>query len=195
MEIYTAAATLFLIMDPLGNIPVFLSILKDIDPKRRRIILIRELVFALIISLAFLFLGQYILDFLHLRQESISIAGGIILFLIAIRMIFPSKGGYTGDYANKEPFLVPLAVPLIAGPSTLAALSLLSRSEPGRIGDWTIALLIAWICAAIILLMSNLFYKIFRENGLTAIERLMGMLLVALSIQMLLDGVAVYLGK
>ena len=195
IEIFTAAATLFLIMDPLGNIPVFLSILKDVDPDRRRKIIIRELIFALIVALSFLLLGQYILNFLNLRQESISIAGGIILFLIAIRMIFPQRGGYSGEYKDKEPFLVPLAVPLIAGPSTLAALSLLSRSDPGRLLDWTIALLIAWFLTAIILLMSNLFYRIFRENGLTAIERLMGMLLVALSIQMFLDGAAVYLGK
>ncbi len=194
MEIYTAAATLLLIMDPLGNIPLFLSILKDIDPKRRRIILIRELIFALILLLTFLFLGQYVIDFLKLRQESISIAGGIILFLIALRMIFPQKGGTFSDKPGGEPFLVPLAIPLIAGPSTLAALSLLSRSEPGRIGDWTIALLIAWGGTAVILMMSNIFYRFLGERGLTAIERLMGMLLVALSVQMLLDGVAVYLG-
>jgi len=193
MEIYTAAATLLLIMDPLGNIPAFLSILKDVDPARRRTILMRELLFALILLLAFLFLGQYVLDFLKLRQESISIAGGIILFLIALRMIFPQKGGTFSSKPGGEPFLVPLAIPLIAGPSTLAALSLLSRSEPGRIGDWTIALGIAWGVTAVILMMSNLFYRLLRENGLMAVERLMGMLLVALSVQMLLDGVAVYL--
>lgn len=195
MEILTATATLFLIMDPLGNIPVFLSILKDIDPKRRKRIIVRELIIALILCFAFLFLGQYVLDFLQLRQESISIAGGIILFIIALKMIFPQRGGYMGTRPGSEPFIVPLAVPLVAGPSLLTAILLLSKSAPGRLLDWTIALLIAWFCASVILMLSDLFYKVFRERGLTAIEKLMGMLLVALSVQMLLDGIGAYLKK
>src|SRR5262245_39310861 len=124
MDTFSAAVMLFLIMDPLGNVPTFLSILKDIEPRRRRIILVRELIISLIILLAFLFLGQYLLDFLQLKQESISIAGGIVLFLIALKMIFPSEGGVMGQTPEGEPFIVPLAIPLIAGPSTLAALLL-----------------------------------------------------------------------
>jgi len=195
MEIYTAAATLFLIMDPLGNIPIFLSVLKKVDPARRKKIIIREQFIALAFCLAFLFLGQYVLDFLNLRQESISVAGGIILFIIAVKMIFPTRRGFADSSPDGEPFIVPLAVPLVAGPSVLASLSLLSRSEPGRINEWLIALLIAWFCSAIILLMSDLFYKLLHDRGLIAIERLMGMLLVALSVQMFLDGMVTFIGR
>ncbi len=182
-------------MDPLGNIPVFLSILQPFDPKRRRRILLRELLLAFGILLGFLFFGKWVLEFLHLRQESLSIAGGIILFLIALRMIFPQKGGIMGEFETGEPLLVPLAIPLIAGPSAMATLMLFASSYPERLLDWTIALSIAWALTAGILLLSGLLYKVLRERGLIAIERLMGMILVTLAVQMFLDGMAVYLGK
>ena len=184
---------LFLIMDPLGNLPVFLSILRHIDPKRRRKVMMRELLFSLVIMMAFLFVGQQILNFLNLRQEADSIAGGIILFLIAIKMIFPSEGGVTGLAAGEEPFLVPMAIPMIAGPSILASLLLLANQEPTRMADWSLALLMAWGASAVILMFYEVFNKLLGERGLTAVERLMGMLLVMISVQMLLDGVHHYL--
>ncbi|QBY04296.1 YhgN family NAAT transporter [Thalassotalea sp. HSM 43] len=194
MEMLTAAVTLFLIMDPLGNLPIFISVLKGIDSKRQRIILIRELIIALGIMLLFLFAGQKILDFLHLRQESVSIAGGIILFLIAIKMIFPSHGSISGLPEGEEPFLVPLAVPMMAGPSILAALILMANQDPNRMTDWALALIIAWSASAVILFFSSAFQRILGNRGLTAMERLMGMILVMIAVQMLLDGIANYLG-
>ena len=193
MDTFSAAVMLFLIMDPLGNLPVFLSILRHIDPKRRRKVMMRELLFSLAIMMAFLFAGQQILSFLNLRQEAVSIAGGIILFLIAIKMIFPSPGGVTGLAAGEEPFLVPMAIPMIAGPSILASLLLLANQEPTRMADWSLALLMAWGASAVILMFYELFNKLLGERGLTAVERLMGMLLVMISVQMLLDGVHHYL--
>lgn len=193
MDTFSAAVMLFLIMDPLGNLPVFLSILRHIDPKRRRKVMMRELLFSLAIMMAFLFAGQQILNFLNLRQEAVSIAGGIILFLIAIKMIFPSEGGVTGLAAGEEPFLVPMAVPMIAGPSILASLLLLANQEPTRMADWSLALLMAWGASAVILMFYEVFNKLLGERGLTAVERLMGMLLVMISVQMLLDGVHHYL--
>lgn len=193
MDTFSAAVMLFLIMDPLGNLPVFLSILRHVDPKRRRKVMIRELLFSLAIMLAFLFAGQQILSFLNLRQEAVSIAGGIILFLIAIKMIFPTPGGVTGLAAGEEPFLVPMAIPMIAGPSILASLLLLANQEPTRMADWSLALLMAWGASAVILMFYELFNKLLGERGLTAVERLMGMLLVMISVQMLLDGVHHYL--
>jgi multiple antibiotic resistance protein len=181
-------------MDPLGNVPIFLSILKDVKEERRRIVLFRELLFALIILFSFLFFGSYVVGALGLRQESISIAGAIILFLIAIKMIFPQKGGTVSNPSGGEPFLVPLAIPLIAGPSILATLTLMARSEPGKLGEWSLAIIIAWSVSAVVLMSSPWLFKIFRERGLIAIERLMGMILVALSVQMFLDGIAMYLG-
>ncbi|MBD1390188.1 YhgN family NAAT transporter [Neiella sp. HB171785] len=193
METLSAAAMLFLIMDPLGNLPVFMSILKQVDPKRRRIVLLRELLIALAIMLIFLYTGSAILSFLHLKQEAVSIAGGIILFLIAIRMIFPQPGGVIGLAAGEEPLIVPMAIPLVAGPSILAALLLLANQEPGRMVDWTLALFAAWVPTTLILLFSQNFHKWLGERGLTAMEKLMGMILVMLSVQMFLDGIADYL--
>ena len=183
MDTFSAAVMLFLIMDPLGNLPVFLSILRHVDPKRRRKVMLRELLFSLVIMMGFL----------NLRQEAVSIAGGIILFLIAIKMIFPSPGGVTGLAAGEEPFLVPMAIPMIAGPSILASLLLLANQEPTRMVDWSLALLMAWGASAVILMFYELFNKLLGERGLTAVERLMGMLLVMISVQMLLDGVHHYL--
>ena len=188
METMSAAVMLFLIMDPLGNLPVFMSILKGIEPKRRKFVLMRELVLALVIMLVFLFAGANILSFLHLDQESVSIAGGIILFLIALRMIFPEEGGVVGLAAGEEPLLVPMAVPLVAGPSILAALILLANQEPGRMTDWTLALAAAWLASSVILMFSEFFHKFLGERALTALERLMGMILVMISVQMFLDG-------
>ncbi|WP_153912927.1 YhgN family NAAT transporter [Shewanella sp. TC10] len=193
MDIFSAAVMLFLIMDPLGNLPIFASILRHIEPKKRRRVLIRELLIALAIMLLFLFAGEAILNFLNLRQESVSIAGGIILFLIAIKMIFPQPGGVVGLAAGEEPFIVPMAIPLMAGPSVLAALILLAHSDSSRMADWTIALFAAWGVSAIILLFYKVFTRILGEKGLTAVERLMGMVLVMISVQMFLDGVSSYM--
>jgi multiple antibiotic resistance protein len=194
MDILSAATMLFLIMDPLGNLPVFLSILKHIEPKRRRIILIRELFIALVILLGFLFGGQNILNFLHVQPETLSISGGVILFIIAIKMIFPQQGGVTGLAAGEEPYIVPMAIPMIAGPSVMASLLLLSSQEPDRLWDWAAALLIAWSASFVILMFSNFFHKMLGERGLKAVERLMGLLLVMISTQMFLNGVKEYMG-
>ena len=193
MDTWSAAVMLFLIMDPLGNLPIFMSVLKMIEPKRRRFILVRELLFALVILYVFLFSGQAVLDFLNVKQETVSIAGGIILFLIALKMIFPVKGASPiGLAAGEEPYIVPLAIPLIAGPSTLAALILLSNQSPDRMGDWALALGAAWIVSAAILLFSGVFHRRLGERGLAAMERLMGMILVMIAIQMFLNGVGTY---
>ncbi len=194
MDILSAATMLFLIMDPLGNLPIVLSILKHIDPKRRRKVLIRELIFALLILMLFLFAGQSILSFLHVQPETLSISGGIILFIIAIKMIFPSGGSITGLAAGEEPFIVPMAIPMIAGPSVIAALLLLSSQHPDKLADLSVSVLIAWGATFVILMFYTFFNKLLGERGLKAVERLMGLLLVMISTQMFLDGVKSYLG-
>ena len=195
MDILSAVVTLFLVMDPLGNIPVFLSALRPVRPERRRLVLMREIALAYIVLLACLFIGGLALELLGLRQESISVAGGIVLFLIALRMIFPGEGGTAGEALDGEPFLVPLAVPLIAGPSTLAALLLLQRSSPGHTGSLLVALTIAWALSGAVLFSSTFFYRLLRERGLMAMERLMGMLLVMVAVQMFLDGTKAFLER
>lgn len=194
MSTMSAGILLFLIMDPLGNVPLFLSLLKGVAPERRRLVLVRELLIALVVLFAFLFGGRYVLMGLQLKQESISIAGGIVLFLIGIRMIFPpASGGVFGGDDGQEPFIVPMAIPGVAGPSAMAAVMLLANSNPGRTVDWSIALFSAWFATAVILLSSTYLYKLLGQGVLVAMERLMGMLLVALSVQMFLDGIVAYL--
>jgi multiple antibiotic resistance protein len=193
MSIFSAAVVLFFVMDPLGNIPPFLSVLENVAPTRRRRVLARELLIALVILCVFLFLGQHLLDFMSLRQESISVAGGIVLFLIAVRMVFPPDRGMMGDEVDDEPLVVPLAVPLIAGPSTLATLLLFVRSEPARLLDWLAALGIAWVGTAVILFASPFFLRVLGKRGLKAVQRLMGMILVMLAVQMALEGVLRFL--
>lgn len=193
MTVASAALLLFLILDPLGNIPVFLSLLKGLPPARQRVVIVRELLIALGVLMLFLWAGRYLLELMHLRQESVSIAGGIILFLIGLRMIFPPAEGIMGEQPEGEPFIVPMAIPMIAGPSGMAAVMLLGSQEPGRMGAWSLALAIAWAATAIILFSATYLQKWLGTRVLTAIERLMGMVIVAISVQMLLDGIASYL--
>jgi len=196
MDISAAVITLFLIMDPLGNIPPFLSILKAVPVERRRLVLLREIAFAYGVLLVFLFFGKYVLNFLRLEQATIGIAGGIVLFLIALRMVFPREGGVLGeDQLEGEPFLVPLAIPLLVGPSTLAALLLLQRTSPADTGSLLIAVTIAWALSGCILLGATFLYRVLRQRGLMAMERLMGMLLVMVAVQMLMNGVEAFLKR
>ncbi|HBN1061099.1 TPA: NAAT family transporter YhgN [Escherichia coli] len=194
-EIISAAVLLILIMDPLGNLPIFMSVLKHTEPKRRRAIMVRELLIALLVMLVFLFAGEKILAFLSLRAETVfSISGGIILFLIAIKMIFPSaSGNSSGLPAGEEPFIVPLAIPLVAGPTILATLMLLSHQYPNQMGHLVIALLLAWGGTFVILLQSSLFLRLLGEKGVNALERLMGLILVMMATQMFLDGIRMWM--
>lgn len=195
MTVAAAALLLFLILDPLGNIPVFLSILRRLPPSRQRLVIARELLIALGVLMLFLWGGRYVLEAMHLRQESVAIAGGLVLFLIGLRMIFPPPEGLMGELPEGEPFIVPLAIPMVAGPSGMAAVMLMGTQEPGRMDEWSLALMIAWGATAAILFSATYLYRWLGTRVLIAIERLMGMLLVALSVQMLLDGLAAYVAQ
>jgi multiple antibiotic resistance protein len=192
-EITAVAVTLFFVMDPLGNIPVFNAVLARFDASERARIVARELVFALAILLLFLFAGNEIMRFLGLTQPSLSLAGGILLFVIAIRMIFPRSGGGEEE-VEQDPFIVPLAMPLVAGPSAIALLLLLSSSQPDRIWEWCTALVLAWAASFAILAASPWLMKVLGDRGVRALERLMGMLLILLAIQMFLNGLTEFVG-
>ena len=182
-------------MDPIGNIPYFMSVLKPVAPARRRPIIIRELFIALLALVVILLIGQKFLDLLHLSQESISIAGGLILFIIALRMIFPIPRQQSEDELDGEPLIVPLAIPGVAGPSVLATILLLLRNEPGHMLQVGLAVGVAWLATAITLLASPLFFRILKLRGLIAMERLMGMILVSLAVQMFLNGLKTFIGS
>jgi multiple antibiotic resistance protein len=193
-DLLSAVITLFLIMDPLGNVPIFLSVLKNVAPERRRKVLVREVLIAYVVLLVFLLLGDGVLRVMQIDQETISIAGGIVLFIIALRMIFPQTRAH-GALPEGEPLVVPLAIPLIAGPSALAALLLLQRADPGGTTALWLAMTIAWLLTAAILVAAPFFYRALGERGLMAMERLMGMVLVMISVQMLLNGIGDFLGR
>ena len=193
MTVFSAAMLLLLVMDPFGNIPFFLSALKNVEEKRQKKIIIRELLIALTVLIIFLFAGKYILKVLHISEPSLSIAGGIILFLIAIRMIFPTPGGVFEENIDGEPFIVPLAIPYIAGPSAMASVLLISSRDPGRWPEWLLALTLAWITSGIIIFLASGLRRFLGKRGLIALERLMGMILTTIAVQMLMTGISQFL--
>ena len=186
---WSAAVVLFFVMDPFGNAPLVLSLLKDVEKSRRRKVVFRELLIALGVLLFFLFLGPDILLFLGLQEQSVEIAGGIVLGVIGLRMIFPTPEGVMGHQIGGEPFIVPLAIPLIAGPSAMATVIVMAKADGGNIGTWVIAVLLAWVGTAAVLLAAPALYRVLKERGLIAIERLMGMILIMLAVQLAVNGI------
>ncbi|HQC51090.1 MAG TPA: MarC family protein [bacterium] len=193
MTILSATILLLLVLDPLGNIPLFISALSKV-PKRKRVrIILRESLIALLVLIFFLFFGKQILTTLYIDEPSLGIAGGVILFLIAIRMIFPVENVVSDD--NEEPFIVPLAIPLIAGPSAIATVLLFTAKEPQMWGKWLVAVCGAWAISTVILSASSVFNRFLGGRGLAAMERLMGMILATISVQMLMTGIAQFLAQ
>lgn len=176
-------------MDPLGNVSFFLAELKKVNPNRINSIVIRELLIALFILLSFLFVGKYFMKVLPISQPALTVGGGIILFLIALKMVFPSKNSSLQVDVGGEPFIVPLAIPYVAGPSALATVLLLMSQEPDRWPEWLLAVLIAWSVGAIIIYFGSGLRRFLGEKGLVAIERLMGLVLITISIEMLMTGI------
>ena len=193
--IFSVAFTLFLLIDAIGNIPYFIALLKGISPHRQRQIIVRELLLALGIMVIFNFLGDSLLTFLGVTIDTVQIAGGIILFLLALRMVFPppKEGGDHDLLAITEPFVVPLAIPLIAGPSVLAAVMLYGH----YISLWQMmaAILLAWGSSFFILILSPYLGEKMGPRGIIACERLMGLIMVLISIQMFLGGLKLFLAS
>ena len=193
MTIFSAAMLLFLVMDPFGNIPLFLAALKGVDSGRRQKIIVRELLIALVLLVFFLFGGKYILSALQISESALSAAGGTVLLLIAVKMVFPAIRHSSAEEVEGEPFVVPLAVPYVAGPSALASVLLIMNREPARWPEWLGALLIAWFASGLIILLSGVLSRVLGDKILIAIERLMGMILVAIAIQMIMTGIAKFI--
>ncbi|HEX7382222.1 MAG TPA: MarC family protein [Nevskiaceae bacterium] len=191
----SATLLLFLVMDPLGNVPFFLAALGRVAEHRRQRVIIRELLIALAVLVVFLFLGRYIMQVLGLTQPALGVAGGVVLLVIALRMVFPSREHPLEEAVDAEPFIVPLAIPYVAGPSTIATVLLLMSREPTRWPEWLAALFVAWLVGAVILLGGSFLHRMLGARGLVAMERLMGLILVTVGVQMLLDGVAGFLAS
>jgi multiple antibiotic resistance protein len=185
--------TLTLVMDPLGNIPLFMTALKGVPEERRRAVVTRELFIALGIMVFFLFFGKYILNFLALDMVALSVGGGIVLFLIAIQMIFPAHHSAFGENPGGEPFIVPLAIPLVAGPSTLTTILIFSMKDPGAWGMSLGVVATAWVINIVILSFAGKLSNLLGQRGLLAMEKLMGMILVTISVQMIMTGLKKFL--
>ncbi|MFV9988767.1 MAG: MarC family protein [Coxiella endosymbiont of Dermacentor nuttalli] len=192
MTLYTISITLILVMDPLGNIPLFLAILKNYNTRTQIRIILRESIIAFLILALFVFLGRYILHGLHITTPSLVIAGSIILFIIALRMIFPSEQKIAKE-SFEEPLIVPLAVPLTAGPSAMAMVLLFATQAPHHLWLVFLGVLIASTIFTIIMLFVPFLIKIFGNRWVIAIERLMGMILTTVAVQMFLFGITQYL--
>jgi multiple antibiotic resistance protein len=192
MDLLSAAILLAIIMDPLGNIPVFHSLLGRYPRARRLRIIGRELIVAYLVLVVFLATGDLVLRYLGLQQPALGVAGGVVLFIIALRMVFPDQETVERRELEEEPFIVPLAVPMIAGPSALAAVLLLVSREPDRFGTWLAALTAAWLVSAAILMASGLLMDKLGPRALRALVRLTGMLLIMMAVQMFMDGISAY---
>ena len=193
-ELFSATTLLILVIDPFGNVPLVVAAMKNVAPERRARIVLRECAAAYVILLAFMMGGHTFLHWLHLSEESLTIAGGIILFLIAIRMVFPRPEGIFGDPPGTEPFLVPLAIPSIAGPSALATVMLMASRDPAKLGSWAIALTLAMGATSLVLALADRIQRWLGERAVLAFERLMGLVLTALAVEMLLGGVRSFVG-
>jgi MarC family membrane protein len=196
MEYSFISATLLLILitDPLGNIPIFLGALQQVRPERRRLVVFRECAIAFGALLFFMLFGRAFLDLFHLTDQSLRVAGGVILFMIAIHMIFPPEDKTSGEAPKpKEPFIVPIAIPMIAGPSAMATAMLIASGNPHKLLLWVAALTITISITFVVFLCSVRLKDLLGEQVILAVERLMGLVLCALAVEMLLGGLAVYL--
>lgn len=190
----SSVITLFLVMDAFGNIPLFITALKKVAPERRKAVLVRELIIALGIMVAFLFLGKWFLKAFGVSSSSLSIAGGIILFIISIKLVFGGEESPKSDPKEEEPFIVPLAIPLVAGPAALSMVMILSAQQPSKLITLGVVL-VASILNSAVLMASFPISNLLGKRGLTAIERLTGMILVLMSVDMVMRGIASFLGQ
>jgi len=194
-ELLSAAILLAFVIDPFGNVPVVNAMLAGYPVARRRVIVVRECAIAFVILLGFMVGGRKLLDVMQLSPSALSIAGGVILFMIATRMVFASPEGVFGmpaRGAGGEPLIVPLAVPLIAGPSALATVMLMASRAPDRIGMLAAALTATMLFATLVLLLGDRLQQWLGERAMQAIERLMGLVLTAMAVEMLLGGIRMF---
>lgn len=189
MEWLTLTITLLLVMDPFGNIPALIGLLETVPPERRRRVILRECLIALALLLMFLVAGPQMMRLLGLDQPALSIAGGVVLILIALRLLFPGRGGVMGDESIEgEPLIVPIATPLIAGPSAIATVILVHGTSDRWFSTGLLALGVAWGITTVVLLLAPEVIKILGKRLLIAAERLTGLLVAVIAVQMILGG-------
>ena len=188
----SAFILLLLVLDPLGSLPIFIPIMRGVARERRKIVAIREVGIAFAVLLAFMFAGESFLRIMHLSERSLEVAGGVILLMVAIRMIFSHEGGVYGTPEGKEPLIFPLAVPLMAGPSAMATVLLLASRQPDRVKEWVAALSCAMLVSGAVLMLCDRIRKLLGDSVVSALEKLMGLVLTAIAVEMILAGLKRY---
>ena len=188
----SALVLLLLVLDPFGSLPIFISVLQGVPPERRACVAVREVVIAFAVLLAFMVGGQAFLSVMRLSERSLEVAGGVILLIIAIRMIFAGGAEVYANDGQREPFIFPLAVPLLAGPSAMATVLLLASRQPDRLGAWVGALTLAMLVSGAVLLTADRLRRLLGESMVSAIEKLMGLVLTAVAVEMILAGLKQY---
>ncbi len=188
----SAFILLLLVLDPLGSLPVFIPIMRGVAPERRRWVALREVVIAFGVLFAFMFFGDTFLRVMRLSERSLEVAGGVILLMVAIRMIFSPSGGVYGVPEGKEPLIFPLAVPLLAGPSAMATVLLLASRQPDRLVEWIGALTSAMVVSGIVLMSAGRIRQWLGDSVVSATEKLMGLVLTAIAVEMILAGLKRY---
>ncbi len=189
----SAFILLLLVLDPLGSLPIFIPIMRGVAPERRRLVALRELGIAFAVLFAFMFFGDAFLRLMRLSERSLEVAGGVILLMVAIRMIFSAEGGvYGGGVEGKEPLIFPLAVPLLAGPSAMATVLLLASRQPARVMEWVAALVCAMAVSGAVLMLCDRIRRVIGDSVVSALEKLMGLVLTAIAVEMILAGLKRY---
>ena len=188
-ELLSATILLLLVIDPLGNVPLVVSALGSTPPARQVRVVARECLIAYGLLLVFLFGGHAFLTLMHLSETSLTIAGGVILFLIALRMVFSHPEGVFGAASGSEPFIVPLAIPAIAGPSALATVMLMASRDPAHTGVWALALTGAMAVTTLALIAAGWLQRLLGDRVIRAFERLIGLVLTAVAVEMLIGGI------
>ncbi len=188
----SAFILLLLVMDPLGSLPIFIPVMRQVAERRRRWVAVREVGIAFGVLFAFMFLGEAFLRVMHLSERSLEVAGGVILLMVAIRMIFSHEGGVYGTPEGKEPLIFPLAVPLLAGPSAMATVLLLASRQPDRVATWVGALACAMAVSLVVLLLCDRIRQWVGDSVVAAVEKLMGLVLTAIAVEMILAGLKRY---
>jgi MarC family membrane protein len=189
----SAVVLLLIVCDPLGNIPIFVSALRDVPRERRRAIILRECMIAFAVLVAFAFIGDPFLRLLGLSELSLQIGGGVVLMLVALRMVFPTPEGIFGQAPGGEPFIVPLAVPALAGPSALATVLLLVSREPARLWQWVGAIAVVMALSSVVLAFSERIMRLLGERVTLAFERLLGLVLAAIAVELILRGIKTFI--
>ena len=190
MSLFQVALTFFLVANPIGNSPTILALVKDFDFERQKRILFREGFFALIIALFFQYFGEMFLSFLHIQSYAVGMTGGVLLFIVALSMIF-SSGEQETKQLKQEPFIVPIATPIISGPGLMSIIMLYSKQESNDL-KITLAILLAWAFVLSIVASAPYLQRFLGKRGLVALEQLMGMLLAMMSVGMILNGIKIF---